>query len=127
MPGNVINSTERAFHDLVHAMKLPEPLTPGVYTFDNLAIIVSDVSDRPDIIESQKDRAQKDLSEAYRNELKEIYSVEDIAVITALKDDMPEVFTEMRKYLLGIFQEHYAKKSRIDNARDSDQLTALSR
>jgi len=126
MPGNVINSTERAFLDLVHALKLPEPLLPGSYTYDDLEIIVSDVSDRPDIVQAQKDQLQKNASDIYRKELSDNYSVEDIAVITALKDDVPDVFEEMRVYLLSVFQVYYARKSRIDNAKDSTHLSELS-
>ena len=123
--GNAINSLELPFYNRLRRFGLPTNVEPGTYDFQKKEIKITDISDRPDIVEAQKVLLLSGAEASSINSIKVKYTNTDILLITALKDDLPELYEEMRKSLLEEFQTLYTAKSRIENAGTAQQLINL--
>ena len=125
--GSAINSLQMGFGGRAKMLGLPMSPVPGTYEIRGQSIVITDVSEREDIVASQKVDAQKAAESDYLFGMKDKYSLADIATITALQADLPEVFEEMRVYLLEAYKKLNAATARIDNVETSAQLSALQK
>jgi hypothetical protein len=107
---NTINSLSPFFAGRIKHLGIPT--VPGTYPIrGNREAILSDVSLRPDIIaEIAKKNATKDQTDLTKLIISK-YSVTEIAMLTALKDDFPAEFEEMKAFLKPLHSEKKKAKA----------------